>query len=249
MREAALDYLLHGSVVILIGQPLQLEVLIITLARLAALKYHHAGNNIRSGNVGNVKGFHAVWGRDRKHFSQGDQGGVETLLFVRQPLGFLQGIFVCQLDESHIIPLLRDPDLAAAAVLLLHELGKQLAVLNFEGQQNDFGGQTPAEIILLHQAGNCFLRVFRYREYIVVLIQQISSAEVQHGKASLDLGLPVADHIRIRQGTGGDQLLLPQGFYGIQPVPQGRGHFKFQVVRCCKHGGFDFIGNGFVIAL
>ena len=58
---------------------------------------------------------------------------------------------------------------------------------------------------------------------------------MEHRKASLCLGLAVADHIRIRKGKGRDQLLLSQRLYSDEPVPQAGGQFKFQVIGCFQH--------------
>ena len=103
--------------------------------------------------------------------------------------------------------------------MLLHKLRKELAVLQLKGQQHDFRGQSPGQIILLHEAGYGFLPIFRLWEDLVILIQQVAAAEVKHGKASLGLCFAVTYHIRIRQTSGSDQLLLSQRFHGIQPVP------------------------------
>ena len=51
--------LVHGGVVILPGQVLDLEALILTLFGLAVLEDHHTGHNVRTGDVGNIIGFHS----------------------------------------------------------------------------------------------------------------------------------------------------------------------------------------------
>ena len=91
--------------------------------------------------------------------------------------------------------------------------------------------------------------VLRHGEHIIVLVQQIAATEMQHCKAGLGLGLTVAHHVRICQRTGGDQLLLPQGLYGIQAVPQGGGYLEFQIVCGGEHIGLDLLRYGLVVAL
>ena len=60
MREAASQDLAHGGVVVLVVQPLQLEVPVGGAQGLAVRKDHHGGHDVRAGNVGNIVGLHAA---------------------------------------------------------------------------------------------------------------------------------------------------------------------------------------------
>ena len=140
-------------------------------------------------------------------------------------------------------------ELGTPSILLLQKLGKQLSILDLEGQQHPFGGQPPAEIELLQQAGNRFGFFIRPGEHLVVLVQQVSARKMQHREAGLRLRFPVAHHVGVRQGPGGDQLLLSQVFHRRQPVPQAGGQLKFQVFRGGEHLLADLLSDCLVISL
>ena len=72
---------------------------------------------------------------------------------------------------------------------------------------------------------------------------------MQHGKACLGLGLPVADHVGVRQRPGCHQLLLSQIFYRVQTVSQAGRQLKFQVVRGGEHLPAKLLGHRLVIPL
>ena len=139
--------------------------------------------------------------------------------------------------------------LRLASIALLQQLGEQFRVLHFKGEQHPLGRQPPAEVELLQQAGNRFCFFVRPWEYLVVLVQQVSTGEMQHREAGLRLCLSIANHVGIRQGSGGDQLLLPQIFHSIQPIPQAGGKLKFQIIRSGEHLLSDLLGDRFVIPL
>ena len=200
--------LTHGGVVVLIGQPLHLEALVVAFLRLSLLKYHHAGNDVRAGNVGNIEGFHPFRGGNGQHFSKKRQRRADPLFPAGDTLSFLKGIFAGQLHQTQIVAPLWDVELRPPPVLLFQQLGEQLAVVDLKGQQNPLGGDAAAEIELLEQAGNGFQLVVGSGKHFVVLVQQIAAGKMQHGKARLGFGLPVADHIGVRESTGCHQLLL-----------------------------------------
>ena len=200
--------LTHGGVVVLIGQPLHLEALVVAFLRLSLLKYHHAGHDVRAGNVGNIEGFHPFRGGNGQHFSKKRQRRADPLFPAGDTLSFLKGIFAGQLHQTQIVAPLWDVELRPPPVLLFQQLGEQLAVVDLKGQQNPLGGDAAAEIELLEQAGNGFQLVVGSGKHFVVLVQQIAAGKMQHGKARLGFGLPVADHIGVRESTGCHQLLL-----------------------------------------
>ena len=72
---------------------------------------------------------------------------------------------------------------------------------------------------------------------------------MQHGKARLGFGLPVADHIGVRESTGCHQLLLPQVFHRVQPVAETGRQLKFQIVRGGEHLPAKLLGHRLVISL
>ena len=72
---------------------------------------------------------------------------------------------------------------------------------------------------------------------------------MQHGKARLGLGLPVADHVGVRESTGCHQLLLPQVFHRVQPVAETGRQLKFQIVRGGEHLSPQLLGHRLVISL
>ena len=73
---------------------------------------------------------------------------------------------------------------------------------------------------------------------------------MQHGKARLGFGLPVADHVGVRESTGRYKLLLPQ----VRP-PRSAGsreagrQLKFQIVRGGEHLYPQLLGHRLVISL
>ena len=91
----------------------------------------------------------------------------------------------------------------------------------------NFLGNAAAQVELLEQAGNGFQLVVGSGKHLVVLVQQVAAGEMQHGKARLGFGLPVADHVGVRQRPGCHQLLLSQIFYRVQAVSQAGRQLKF----------------------
>ena len=146
-----------------------------------------------------------------------------------------------------IIAPLGHPEPGFSSVLLFQKLGKQVAVLNGKRQQHPSRCKATAEIILLHQAGNRRFFLVRHRKYFIILVQQVPTAEMEHGKAGLGLRLGIPDHIRIRQRTGCHKLLLPQRFHRIQPVTEAGRQFKFQTLRRVQHLRADTGCDRFVI--
>ena len=248
MDKASLHHLIHGGIVVLIFKPLHLEALIVALFWLPILEHHHTGHNVRAGDIGNIEGLDAPGGRNPQHFSQQRQYGAVALLLVGDPSGLLQRIFAGQLHQAGIVPPLGHPKLGGAAKLLLHQRRKQLPILQRKRQQHVLGGKAPAEVKLLHQAGNRLLLVVRGGKHLIFLVQQIAAAEMQHRKAGLHFRLSIAHHVRIRQRPRRHQLLLPQGFHRAQPVTEGSRQFKFQIICRRQHLLFDFLGHGLIIA-
>ena len=241
--------LTHGGVVVLIGQPLHLEALVVAFLRLSLLKYHHAGNDVRAGNVGNIEGFHPFRGGNGQHFSKKRQRRADPLFPAGDTLSFLKGIFAGQLHQTQIVAPLGDVELRPPPVLLFQQLGEQLAVVDLKGQQNPLRGDAAAEIELLEQAGNGFQLVVGSGKHFVVLVQQIAAGKMQHGKARLGLGLPVTDHVGVRESTGRYKLLLPQVFHRVQPVAEAGRQLKFQIVRGGEHLSPQLFGHRLVISL
>ena len=203
-----LHHLAHGGIVILIGQPLQLEPLVVAFLRLAVHKNYHAGYNVRAGDVGNIEGLDSLRSLHVQHFAEKGQSRADPLFPAGEPLGFLKGILTGKLHQADIVPSLWYLKLWQAAALLGQELGDHVPILNFKGQENPLGHQSPAEIILLQEAGNRLFLLIRPLEDFVILVQKIPSGEMEHRKAGLGFRLPVANHIRIRQRARGDKLLL-----------------------------------------
>ena len=203
-----LHHLAHGGIVILIGQSLQLEPLVVAFLRFPVHKNHHAGYNVRAGDVGNIEGLDSLRSLHVQHFAEKGQGCADPLFPAGKPLGFLKGILTGQLHQADVVPSLGYLKLWQAAALLGQELGDHVPILNFKGQENPLWHQSPAEIILLQEAGNRLFLLVRPGEDLIVLVQEIPSGEMEHREAGLGLRLPVADHIRIRQRSGSDQLLL-----------------------------------------
>ena len=137
--HAAREHFAHGGVVVLIGQPLHLEALVVAFLRLSLLKYHHAGNDVRAGNVGNIEGFHPFRGGNGQHFSKKRQRRADPLFPAGDTLSFLKGIFAGQLHQTQIVAPLGDVELRPPPVLLFQQLGEQLAVVDLKGQQNPLG--------------------------------------------------------------------------------------------------------------
>ena len=72
---------------------------------------------------------------------------------------------------------------------------------------------------------------------------------MQYGKACLGFGLPVADHVGVRESTGRYKLLLPQVFHRVQPVAEAGRQLKFQIVRGGEHLSPQLLGHRLVISL
>ena len=246
--KTPLHYLVHGSIVILVGKAFQLEALVVAFEGLSILKNHHAGNDVRAGDVGNIKGFYPFWDGNIQHFSKKNQNCLIAFLLVRHPLSFLKGIFAGQLHQAHIVSPLGNAKLGASAILLLHQLGEQLPILQLERKQDMFRGKATAEVVLLHQAGDRLFPIVGGGENLIFLIQQIAVAEMEHRKAGLHLGLAIAHHIRIRQSTRRHQLLLSQSFHGVQPVPQGGGQLELQMIGSLDHLRLDLLRHGLVVS-
>ena len=82
-------------------------------------------------------------------------------------------------------------------------------------------------VILFHQAGHGGSRRILVGLNLVFLVQEIPTGIVQDHKAAFGCRLGKADDVGGRHGTGGHQLLLPQGLHRLQPVPQLCGLLKF----------------------
>ena len=119
MCEASFHYLMHGSIVILIGQPFQFKAFVITFSGLSILENYHAGNNIRTGYIGNIKRLHPSGRLYGKHFSQQSQRRADPFFLSCDPLSLFEGIFTCQFHQTHIIPPLGYMKLWLSSVLLL----------------------------------------------------------------------------------------------------------------------------------
>ena len=102
---------MHGRVVVLIGQALDLEALIGRFERLSILKDDHGGDNIRPGQVGDVVGFHPVRGiRQVEHIGQHAERAGAALRLGGDALGFFAGVFLRQLDQTDVVAALRHAD-------------------------------------------------------------------------------------------------------------------------------------------
>ena len=124
MGKPPFDDLVHRRVIILIGQPLQLKPFVTAFIGLSRLKYHHAGNDIRSGNVGNIVGFNSHRRLHPQHFAEKCQCRADALILARHPLCFLLSVFAGQLHQTYIVPSLRHQQLWLSPQLLLQQLGK-----------------------------------------------------------------------------------------------------------------------------
>ena len=70
---------------------------------------------------------------------------------------------------------------------------------------------------------------------------------MQDHKAAFGCRLGKADDVGVRHGTGGHQLLLPQGLHRLQPVPQLCGLLKFQLLRGLQHLCPQLLGQLLVV--
>ena len=184
-----------------------------------------------------------------QHFPKQRQRRADPLFPAGDTLSFLKGVFAGQLHQAQIVAPLWDVELRPPPVLLFQQFGEQLTVVDCKGQQHPPGGNAAAQVELLKQAGNGFQLVVGSGKHLVVLVQQVAAGEMQHGKARLGLGLPVADHVGVRQRPGCHQLLLSQIFYRVQAVSQAGRQLKFQVVRGGEHLPSQLLSHRFVISL
>ena len=135
-----------------------------------------------------------------------------------------------------------------STVFPLQKLLKIRCIFNLKGKQYKSRCIPLCQVILLNEAGNCRLRVFYRRQYLIVLVQKVATAEVKNCKASSLISLIEAHYVRICQSTGSDQLLLAQIFNRFQAVPQAGGQFKIQFFRGRKHLRFDTICHLFIVS-
>ena len=236
VRQPPQQDLMHGRVVVLIGQALDLEALIGRFERLSILKDDHGGDNIRPGQVGDVVGFHPVRGiRQVEHIGQHAERAGAALRLGGDALGFFAGVFLRQLDQTDVVAALRHTDEDLLAQLLLQKCGEQLRVLHLKRRQNDLGRRAADEIKLLDKRRDGLLRIIRRRKDLVFLIEQASVYIMQDCKAGPRFVLIVADDVGVGHRPGRDELLFAKGFHGPQPVAQRRRQLKLQLVRRGLH--------------
>ena len=102
---------MHGSVVVLVFHSLQLKAFVVAFSWFPVLKYHHACHDVRSGNIGNIKGFDPFGRWNGKHFPKQIHNALCPFLLICNPPGLFKGIFVGQFNEAQIVSPLGDPEL------------------------------------------------------------------------------------------------------------------------------------------
>ena len=227
MRQPAQQHLMHGRVIVLIGQALDAEALIGGFERPAVLKNDHGRDDIRPGQVGNIIGLHPVRDiRQMEHIGQRTERASAALGSGCDALGLLARVFMRKLDQPDIVAALRHPDEDLFVQLLLQKGGKQLRVLQLKRRKNDLGRCAARKIELLDEGGDGLLRVVRRGKDLIFFVEQASAYIMQNCEAGPRFVLVIADHVGIGHRPGGHKLLFAEGFNGAQPVAQGRGKLK-----------------------
>ena len=164
MRETAQENLVHGRIIILIGQTLDAEALIGGFEWPAVLKDDHGRDNVRSGQIGNIIGLHPVRNiRQMEHIGQRAERSGAALCFGCNALGLFARIFMGKFDQTHIIAALRHADKDLFVQFLLQKSREQFRILQFKRRKDDLWRCAARKIELLDKGGDSFLRVVRRR--------------------------------------------------------------------------------------
>ena len=250
MCEPALQHLLHRRIIVLIAQALDLEVLVVLLARPPVHIDDHRGHDIRACRVGDVirlQPLRRLW--KPQHSLHQRQDARRAFGLGRDALRLLAGIFLRQLHEPHAVAANRLADMHLLFQLLIQELFEKRRVVHLDRKENFLRSRASRQIILLDEGRDGLLRVVRRRKNFIVLVEQIAVYIVQHREAALCLALIVADHVGARHGACRNELTLTERFDRKQAVAQRGGAFKIERFSGRLHLGAQFLRRFLVFSL
>ena len=188
--------------------------------------------------MGNIVGFQPPGGlRQPRQGSQLLQGLAGALGIGGDALHLLPGVAAGHAQQLRPLPPLGHPQGHPVAAAARQQGGEGVHILRLTGHQDLPGQGLTAQIILAQHGGEDIrlLLVGGGGEHLHLPAQKIAVLNVQHGAAAADLARVHAPHIRVGADPGNNLLGLAQHRNGPDPVPQGGGLFKVQLLRRLFH--------------